>query len=214
MRKMKKVVFVIVLITCFAHANAQQKSGTSGFAPRIPAGIHAAAYSGVWIPHGNLSHVGSHTYIGFQLGASGMIPRVSISVSCAARLGSMSEWINVKNDDSVYQSNSYSAAYIGLDGSYALARYKAHVLDIEGGLALDVQRVLSLKRTDINTKVTQTIFSPDINVGLGYKCWFNKTYIGVDVKYHFLFYKNDGGTNLSGNAITVGLVLGHILTFD
>jgi hypothetical protein len=219
---MEKVIFVFAFITCITHASAQQETrndGTSRYRnhPDLPSGIHAAAYSGAWIPHGNLSSAGSHGYIGFQVGASNMIPKVSINISSTARLGNMPQAIKVKKDDSVYQSTNYAAANFGLDGAYSVigretGNFYIHSLDILGGIGVDVQRILSEKRQE--TKIKRTLFSPDINAGLGYKCWFGKTYIGLDVKYHFLFYKNEGGTNLSGNAITIGLILGHVLTFD
>lgn len=218
---MKKIIFIFILTMRFAYANAQgidrisRPDESDLFHSRnLPAGVLASAYYGVWVPQGNLAITGNHAYIGFKLGTSGMIPHVGIAFSSMARLGRMPDLIDVKAGDSIYRSRGYTAAGFGIDAFYNLLRHRAHALNIEGGAGLDIQRILSVKRDDIHPKVKRTLVSPDINFGVGYQCWLFNTYLGIDVKYHFLFYNNEGGTSMGGNALTIGLVLGHVLKFD
>ena len=54
--------------------------------------------------------------------------------------------------------------------------------------------------------------SLNVNAGIGYHYHFKKDtiieYLGIDTRYHILNYRNNSGTNLNGNAITLGLIAG------
>lgn len=171
-------------------------------------GIHLSLYSGVWIPHGNLSILGAHPYIGFQYG--GGTGKFTVNLSIAFRFIHSADSFYVLRADSLYHSRRYSSGYFGLDGTYALLKNRKHQWDLLGGVALETIGTLKVEQKDDDDDITKSVYSPNINIGTGYKYWFNRSYIGIDVKYNVLFFRNHGGTDFSGNAFTIGLVFGGI----
>lgn len=173
--------------------------------PRV--GYHYSLMGGIWIPTGKLSLLGNHPYLGFQIGGRGQ--RLMVNVSIIIKFLDSKNYYNVYKADSLYSSNNFLGGYIGLDGSYALIKSRRHEWDALGGFGWDGFDALSVERKD-DRKLTKSVNSVNFNLGTGYKYFFGKqgAYIGLDAKYNFLFYDNKGGTDVSGNAFSIGLVLG------
>ncbi len=171
-------------------------------------GFHLGLYGGAWIPGGQLAKVGRHPYAGVQIGYGSR--KLILSLSIAARFLKARHPFTIQKDDSLYNSRHYSGGYFGLDGSYSLFKKGRHQWDAEAGIAVETMQGLSIKPPDDNDKITKTLVSPNFNIGTGYKFWLKDIYIGLDLKYNFLFFNNKNATDFKGNVITVGLVFGGI----
>jgi hypothetical protein len=172
-------------------------------------GLHMSLYGGVWVPHGNLSAVGRHGYIGLQYGMG--TRKFQVSASIAARFLNAADSFNVLKGDSLYRSRNYGGAYFGLDVSYALVRGKHHEWSVLGGFGLETLMALNIEKDDDDDNITKRLYTPNINVGTGYKFWLNGGYVALDLKYNVLFFRNKGGTNFSGNVFTLGVAIGFVV---
>ena len=171
-------------------------------------GFHLGFYSGMWFPNGRLSLLGNHPYAGVQLGFANR--NLMLSLSVAARFLKSANTFTTKKDDSLYASRHYSAGYFGVDGSYNLYKKGRHEWDAEAGAGVEAILAFSVKRPGDENKTTHSLYSPNINMGIGYKYWFKGAYIGLDLKYNLLFFSNEDATDFTGNAITIGLCFGGI----
>ena len=182
-------------------------------------GTDYALTAGAWMPQGNISLLGSGPYIGGLLGGKRNRWTFDFDFYINFPVQHTPTYM-VSNHDSLTASNTYLGFYAGLDAGYALLQKNKHELDILGCLAYQGIQVLN---GNGNTAVL-TISSFNPNFGLGYKFYFKQrvkydseddtytthhSYIGLVAKYNFLFFNNNPGTSLSGNAFTVGLIYGR-----
>ncbi len=165
------------------------------------------AVSGIWLPNGNLSTVGNHPYLGLQVGR--VQERIELLLDVNFKFRDAPNSFLVRKDDSVYSSNHFFGGYIGLDGGYAVLKGRKHQCDALAGIAFDGADLLNIDASTTKNKITKSANSFNFNLGIGYRFFMQGTYfIGIQAKYHFIHYPNEGGTDLSGNACTVGLVVG------
>lgn len=82
-------------------------------------------------------------------------------------------------------------------------------INLLSGVALD--GFDAIKET--KTQKAKSIFSPNFNIGIGirhrlgkYSAWF----IDIQTRYNFVSYDTDGGTDLSGNVITIRFSFGFV----
>ncbi len=171
-------------------------------------GFHLGFYSGAWLPTGRLSLLGVHPYAGVQLGFANR--KLMLSLSVAARFLKSANSYTTLKDGTLQVSRHYNAGYFGLDGSYNLYKKDRHEWDFEAGAGGEAILVYSERRPGDKNKTTHSLYSPNINIGMGYKYWFKGAYIGLDFKYHILFFDNKNATDFTGNAFTIGLCFGGI----
>lgn len=160
---------------------------------------------GAWIPDGNIEALGSHPLIGLQIGNNW--EKFSVNLELGLRFLDAPKDIEVYKDGYVYDSRYHSAIYLGAGAGFKYFEYKKHELDMLGGLGYD--HITILESTSAEANDGKSLSSLCINAGLAYK--FNiskKQYLSLSGRYNMLFYKNRGGTNLNGNAITIGLIYG------
>lgn len=161
--------------------------------------------AGAWIPQENLTLVGVHPQIGYRLGLE--VNRFDAGLILGLKfLNSPNEFQVLKND-SVWNTRHFFGGVLGLDMGYDLIRFGKNHLKVLGGMAYDGFDVLSENSSNSDTKITKTLNSLNVNVGLGYAWQFNQANcVGIECKYNLVHYKNTGATDLSGNVWTVNLV--------
>ena len=170
---------------------------------------------GVWLPQGNLDILGAHPFFGYRGGIK--YKKLTADLTFGLKFGRSPNTYQVYKDDVIWDTNHFFGGYIGLDVGYELFRLKRNSIDLIGGIAWDGFDVLNEKVEGTkNDKITKTINSLNLNIGLGYKYHFknqryNQRYMGIDFKYNFVNYKNPYGTNLDGNTFTVNLILGNVI---
>lgn len=173
-------------------------------------GFQMSAHTGMWVPQDNASRLGNHPYLGGSIG--GRNNKVMIDLSLHIRILDAPTYYNVRDNDTVYRTKSYNGFYLGVDGGYQLLKYKRHELDLLGGFGLD-----GFDATFNNDAINTTYPSFNLNAGLGYKILLthkdrNKSdkysYIAFQAKYNWVNYCNLGGTDMTGNAYTFGVIYG------
>ena len=168
---------------------------------------HGDYILGAWIPQDNLKLIGSHLFLGLRGGFK--YKRLMTDATIGFRFGKSANIYQVHVNDSIWDTDHFFGGYIGLDLGFELIKFKTCEFDLIGGIAFDGFDALQIEETKINTDISKSINSLNLNVGLGYKHFFNSwNYIGIDFKYNFINYKNPRGTDLSGNAFTINLIYG------
>jgi len=194
-------------------------------------GFQLGIGTGVFAPQGNLSVLGPHVYLGLTSGWR--FNKFMLDASFYYRFNNAPNNYTVNFKDTLYQTNVYhGGGYWGLDLGYELYKSRKHEVDILAGAAFD------FFTSAFNNGIDTMAFSSfNFNIGIGYKiflrhirsatylhkytnyhskktsfanitCAERYSYLAFQVKYNFLGYTNPGGTSLSGNAITVGVVYG------
>lgn len=69
--------------------------------------------------------------------------------------------------------------------------------------------VLNIGKGEDPNRITKSLNSLNLNLGIGFRNYFqNRTYWGFEARYNFVNFKNTGGTDLTGNTISIRLNLG------
>ncbi len=168
---------------------------------------HFSVYSGVWIPNGKLDILGLHPILGFQGGAK--YKKLLVDAIMEFKFVKSPNTYFVQKDDSIYSTTHFFGGFIGLDLGYELIKHKSHEINILGAIGWDGFDAINIGTTNDPNRVTKTINSLNLNPGIGYRKYFkNRSYIGIEARYNFVNYKNNNGTDLSGNSITIRLKYG------
>ena len=182
-------------------------------------GFSYGIYGGDWISNGKLALLGNHPYLGFILGLRS--ERVIVDYSFNIKFVDAHNSYYVLKNDSLYSSKHFGGGYLGLDAGFELFRTRKSELDILAGAGYDWLVVLNANganyNDDHNDVISKTSGSINLNAGLGYKFYLRNickndkrrySYLSLQAKYNYINYKNPGGTDLMGNAVTIGLVYG------
>ena len=170
----------------------------------------AALMLGTWLPTGNAALLGSDLSLGFLLGYRNKKNEYDVIASFRIPHNTNQNY-NVLRSDSLFTSHYYDGAYFGFD----YTRYFVHKLKYEIGFTSAIgydyfdfsgQSADSLAGKNI-TPIA--IGSFDFSNGLRFKYFLRPgLYVGLSAKYHFINYCNTGGTDVSGKAFTIYLILG------
>lgn len=175
---------------------------------------HGSLTAGTWIPLGNASTLGVHPTLGFEFG----VKYKKFTYNFTANV----KFISSKNDylvvhlDSLLKTDYFFGGYIGFDVEREFIRIKNNEFSARVGVGYDG---FSVMETNKNDDITfndrgKSINSFNFNIGIGYKYFYkNNTYLGIRGKYNIVQYKNTGGTNLSGNTITIDLIFGGLSNY-
>jgi len=178
--------------------------------------LHNDWMLGVWVPQGNLDILGAHPFFGYRIGVQ--YKKLTTDLALGFKFGKSPNIYQVYKDGIIWDTNHFFGGYIGLDAGFELFRLKKNSIDLIGGIAYDGFDSLNEKiEGSNNDKISKSINSLNLNIGLGYKFYFkkqryNQRYMGIDVKYNFVNYKNPRGTNLDGNAFTINLIFGNVIS--
>ena len=174
--------------------------------------LHSSIFTGIWLPTGSAKLLGNHPLFGFQVGF--YHKKMTYNLTADFKWMASRNEYQVLRDANLETTKNFFGGYFGLDLSRELARFKKHQIDILAGIGFDGFDALesTTGSSAAGGENGRSINSLNINTGLGYKYFFkNKAYIGLQGKYNFVNYKNTGGTDLSGNNITISLLLGGFL---
>ena len=171
-----------------------------------------SALTGIWIPTGNLALLGNHPMIGFQMGMrkSKMTYNITMEIKF---LKSENDYF-VLSEGHTDTTNYFFGGYIGLDIEREIYKYKKSQIDFLGGVAFDGFDALKSNTYDNNpdNNESHSINSLNLNLGVGYKYFIKRDwYVAIQGKYNFVNYKNNGGTDFSGNSITITILTGGFM---
>lgn len=165
--------------------------------------------AGIWKPYDKLGTLGMHPSLGLRIGGSWN--RTICNMGFQARLGRSKNDYNAMFEDSLYTTDEFFGLSLGIEAGRKLIDWRRHELDLLGGIDLEMIKVLSFGRdTDTDEDDdTRMISSPGLRVGAEYRYYLkNDQFLGIGSRYHFLNFRNKGGTNLRGNALSITLEYG------
>ena len=166
-------------------------------------------FTGIWIPYGNASLLGNHPLLGFQVGAHKQ--KMTYNMTLAFRLFKSKNEYTILRDGNIEETDRFIGGYIGFDIEREIFKFRKNEFDILAGIGYDgFQSILvNTEDDDPDNDIGHSINSVNTNFGLGYRHFGkNRSYIGLQGKYNFVNYVNTGGTNLSGDNITISLIYG------
>ncbi len=163
-------------------------------------------YSSAWIPLGNNAVLGVHPELGFQLGIkySGWLADISL----ALRFGQAKQEYLVNYKGNIVSTKHFLGGFIGIDGGRELWRNSRHEVDALFGFGYDGFDAI---QNGNNSSDNRSINSLNINGGIGYRYYLSphgSDFVGFAVRYNVVHYATDGGTDLSGNTITLRFTYG------
>jgi hypothetical protein len=167
---------------------------------------YLGAYLGLWSPGGNLSTLGNHPQIGFFSGSSRN--RAVFNFNFLMVFGNAANPYHVVANNTLFTSENYLSLHMGFDGGLAVVKTTNSALIASVGLAYEGFESLTLGQQE-QYEMSNFIGTFNLNLGLQYRFMhFDGSLFGLQAKYHFVNYQNPGGTDFSGNVVTVGLFFG------
>ena len=164
---------------------------------------------GSWMPQGNNKLLGNHPEIGVQLGGESKFWRADgiFSYRCSRAR-------NRYTVDSLGHSvttDEFNSWMLGVEGGFKFLRSSTFSADVFAGLAYDV--IFSIEEAgDPEEPVSHSSLAASI--GLRQRFFLNQRsgrYIGAIVRYSLVDYDNPGGTDLSGNTLSISFIFGWIV---
>lgn len=172
--------------------------------------VHLSWITGVWIPTGALKQVGVHPELGFQTGFKHR--KMNYDMTMTLKFLNSPNAFEARRPDSggiVELTNHFFGGHIGLDIGRDIWTYKAHELQLTGGIAFDGFDVL--KEDTNNNLKSATVSSYNFNIGTGYRYYLNdKLYLGLRVKYNVVDYTMNNVIDFTGNPITIQFIVGGV----
>jgi hypothetical protein len=156
--------------------------------------------TGLALPTGNLANViGPKSLWGFQIGARHL--KMQYDLTIALRPGSPKQDYTVLYQGATILTDHYLGGYIGADLAYEALRRNKTELNVIAGIGFDgFDAVEGNTEKDIQGK---SINSLNINAGAGIRFYILKSgYLGMQLRYNLVNYRNPQGTGLDGNYIS------------
>ncbi|GAA4467381.1 hypothetical protein GCM10023093_23220 [Nemorincola caseinilytica] len=173
--------------------------------------------AGIWVPTDKLALLGNHPSFGFNMG--GKTYKTAWDMVVGFRTNRAANTYMVYTEDSLYSTNYFFGAYLGMDVTHTLWQRGKHQLDLLWGIGYE--GIQTLNEIDETRKGSSTIDHYlniwYVNPGVGYKLYVrNKvrgetrkfSYLALQGRYYITDIRNRGGTDLHGNYCTIGLVYG------
>lgn len=192
------IFFTFLNLSSALHAQEMER-------PFRTEGVYLGVNSGTWFGIGNSSILGSPLMGGILLelksGKSGLALNFDF-------LGSIvkTHTISVRNNETIYQKDSYGGVQISLQYSHELYTKNRLALEAVGGFGFG-----EISFTIPNTEDSERKSSVFIDPGFGIRYFIGqKTFIQFKAQYNLANYKlkDNLSTNIGGNFITTKLALG------
>jgi len=170
---------------------------------------HISLFSGIWVPFDNANTLGVHPVLGLEGGLR--YRKFNFNLSMYLKFIKTANEYTVMVEDSATVTDYFLGGYVGLNVDREIFKFNNHEFDLIVGIGYDGFSAINNSTSDENPNNDEgkSINSLNINTGLGYRYNFKShTYIGLRGNYNFVNYINTGGTNLTGNTMTIVLVVG------
>ncbi len=170
--------------------------------------------AGIWTPTGKLNHMGVHPRLDYSFGYYS--PRYTAMLDLGVVFLNSPEKYAVRYNDSLYLTNKFTLFMLGGTFGKTLIGSNTSKMGLLAGVAYNGLQTIKLEDDcdcDDNISNHHYLSSLNLNLGVEYQYYINETLnLFAKVKYNFLFIKNNGGTDLSGNAINISL--GALIKYD
>ncbi len=169
--------------------------------------FHIAWITGLWIPTGDLTTLGIHPDLGFQMGSK--VGKMNYDFSMTFKFLRSANYYTAYRGNNPELTDKFFGGYIGFDLGRDVYVNNGNEIQITGGIAFDGFDALEEDdELDIDSESTWTY---NINFGVAYRYYItNSFYIGLKAKYNIVDYSLNGVTDLKGNALTVQFSIGGV----
>ena len=176
--------------------------------PQDRPGVHWGGTLGWWSPMGKLRTMGHHPQAGFIAGGTTR----NFLAGFQMKIGFLNTPVHYEAvvDGELYETRNFTQIFLGIHGGINVFGDPVHSFYITGGVGYDgIDPLKYSHRQEDSTDVSHMINSLNLNTGLTYKRIINEQrFFSVMLRYNFLNYRNRGGSDLSGDVITVGFAYG------
>ncbi len=168
-------------------------------------GFHVGFSFGTWMPTDKLKQLGNHPQIGVLAGRNTENALFQLQVNLGF-LEAPQTYIS-EIGGTLYETTDFLQVYAGVNTGFDMLSNPRHSLYITGGFGYD--GIDPRNNAEREEGVTGMIHALNINAGITYHRIFEgNRFFSIIVKHNFVDYRNNGGTDLSGNVISVGLAYG------
>lgn len=171
-------------------------------------GTNYAGYGGLWIPHGSNELFGNKPELGFLYGYK--MDALQFDLACSFRFTKSKAEYTYYDDDLEITTDKFHNIYFGGELGYELFTRGESQFELLGGVGYEG---ISGVGTDSNNGDGHYMNSLNLNLGFRYKYFLSKYhdwYIGVQTRYNWVDFDSEGGSDLSGNAASLQLVVGRL----
>lgn len=162
---------------------------------------------GGWIPVGPIDVLGPKMEIGGQCGVRGRHFGVDLGLLFRF-LAPKRTWV-AGHKGKLYETNSFQSIYIGVEPNYTIYSSMGSRLEIFSGIGWD--GILGLTPDVIDEDAGDYQNSLNVNFGFTQRFFYGseqKMFFGLQARYNLVDFYTDGGTDLSGNTISINLIWG------
>jgi hypothetical protein len=157
------------------------------------------------MPNGSNKVLGNHPTLGMSTGYK--YNNIQYDLTMIIRFLKSKEPYAVKHGGVLDTTEYFFGMYLGGDVGYILSDSKQHRISLTAGIGWDVLH--TVEESDDTRKVLHSL---NLNTGFKYQFFINKYhswYLGIQGRYNIVKYNTGGGTDLSGNVITLSFLLGY-----
>ncbi|MFN5170104.1 MAG: hypothetical protein ACK5DD_10775 [Cyclobacteriaceae bacterium] len=199
MKIVRKSLIVFVLPFAFLSFGQETRAKTY---------VHYEIFGGGWIPLGNSRLLGDHFLVGGKIGLNKNGWRGDWLTDF--KLGkSRNSYLIRYNDSLIVAANGFFGIYSGLGLSKDFASLPKGIL--YGGAGIGVDFFTASKKDPPVYPERRGIGSLNYNFTIGMRSYGRRSakyYMGWEISYNLVNYKNEGGTPLDGNSIAIRLIIG------
>lgn len=198
------------LLSAYRHHEFPERPSQADYLNRLDAArrmieFHYGFFAGAWIPTDNLSMLGTHPEMGFLMGLQ--FDRFIVDFTFAIKFVKAAEEYRFVKGDSTYTTDNFFGVTLGGDFGYRLVKTPKSEIQLIGGIAYDNFTVVPYD--DETEAKSITADALNLNLGFNYRYYFQgDMYLGLRMRYNALNYNSHGGSDLSGDAVSVGLAFG------
>lgn len=165
--------------------------------------LYGGLLAGLWIPFGSNEILGKKPEIGFFLGLKKN--RLFGDIKLIFRFLSSPNYYVVKHNNELVETNYFFGGFIGTEFGYSCVDIAKLPLNLLGGFGYDGFTAVSSE----DGKNSKSIDSFNFNLGLGFSIPLNKHWrpsLSFEVRYNWVNYYSNGGSDLSGDTITIRML--------
>jgi hypothetical protein len=163
--------------------------------------------AGAWIPTNNAAALGVHPNLGVQLGVRTRLNQLDFILQF--KFANTPKPYQILRNNILYDRSYFFGGFIGMDYTHYIISKTNSELGITGSMGYDGFDIANNENNTMDYLKPTSLGCFNTNIGLQYHYFFNpRFYIGLLGRYHFINYKNTGGTSFKGDAITLDLVFG------
>ena len=131
-----------------------------------------------------------------------------VDLTAVIRFVSSPHYYKVYSQNTVMTTRHFVGGYVGIDIGREMWRRGKSEFDVVGGIGYDGFEAI---QEDVDAGInSKSINSLNINIGVGYRYYYKKSgpYLSLQPRLNTVNYANKGGSDLSGNTISIRLIWG------